>query len=46
MVEGAFVLAHGGNEYVANLTFTVFLSCFFAAIGGLIFRYDRGISGV
>lgn len=45
MAGGAIVNSGGGKEYPGNLTVFVFLTCFVAATGGLIFGYDIGISG-
>ncbi|KAK9936245.1 hypothetical protein M0R45_013095 [Rubus argutus] len=40
-------VANGGNnkEYAGNLTSYVLVTCIIAAMGGLIFGYDIGISG-
>ncbi|KAJ6701649.1 MAJOR FACILITATOR SUGAR TRANSPORTER MAJOR FACILITATOR SUPERFAMILY-RELATED [Salix koriyanagi] len=45
MAGGAFVPTSGGKEYPGKFTGRVFLTCIFAATGGLIFGYDLGISG-
>ncbi|KAB5573619.1 hypothetical protein DKX38_000816 [Salix brachista] len=45
MAGGAFAPASGGKEYPGKFTGRVFLTCIFAATGGLIFGYDLGISG-
>ncbi|XP_056159852.1 sugar carrier protein C [Syzygium oleosum] len=39
------VVATGGKEYPGNLTPFVTVTCVVAAMGGLIFGYDIGISG-
>ncbi|KAJ6308185.1 hypothetical protein OIU76_017876 [Salix suchowensis] len=44
MAGGAFVPTSGGKEYPGKFTGRVFLTCIFAATGGLIFGYDLGIS--
>lgn len=36
----------GGKEYPGNLTPFVTVTCIVAAMGGLIFGYDIGISGI
>ena len=43
----AVAIASGGNnkEYAGNLTLYVLVTCVVAAMGGLIFGYDIGISG-
>ncbi|KAG0481500.1 hypothetical protein HPP92_012358 [Vanilla planifolia] len=46
MAGGAIVYTGGkGSQYPGNITMFVFLTCFVAATGGLIFGYDIGISG-
>ena len=35
----------GGKQYPGNLTPYVVVTCIIAAMGGLIFGYDIGISG-
>ena len=35
----------GGKEYAGKLTSYVLVTCIIAAMGGLIFGYDIGISG-
>ena len=35
-----------GREYPGNLTVFVTVTCIVAAMGGLIFGYDIGISGI
>uniref|UniRef100_A0A6N2KS34 Major facilitator superfamily (MFS) profile domain-containing protein n=1 Tax=Salix viminalis TaxID=40686 RepID=A0A6N2KS34_SALVM len=45
MAGGAFAPTSGGKEYPGKFTGRVFLTCIFAATGGLIFGYDLGISG-
>ncbi|KAK4739264.1 hypothetical protein R3W88_002961 [Solanum pinnatisectum] len=46
MAGGNFIAADkGGFEYPGKLTRYVALTCIMAAMGGLIFGYDIGISG-
>ncbi|GER27194.1 sugar transporter [Striga asiatica] len=46
MAGGGFVPGPGGGkEYPGNLTTYVIVTCVIAAMGGLIFGYDIGISG-
>ncbi|KAA8515382.1 hypothetical protein F0562_019007 [Nyssa sinensis] len=46
MPAGGFVSGPGeGKEYPGNLTLYVTVTCIVAAMGGLIFGYDLGISG-
>ncbi|KAH0725014.1 hypothetical protein KY284_000879 [Solanum tuberosum] len=46
MAGGNFIVAdEGGSEYPGKLTRYVALTCIMAAMGGLIFGYDIGISG-
>jgi len=44
MAGGAFV-AQGGRNYEGGVTAFVIVTCLVAAMGGLIFGYDLGISG-
>lgn len=44
MAGGAFV-AQGGRHYEGGVTVFVVVTCLVAAMGGLIFGYDLGISG-
>lgn len=44
MAGGAFV-AQGGRNYEGGVTVFVVFTCVVAAMGGLIFGYDLGISG-
>ncbi|KAL0331321.1 UNVERIFIED_CONTAM: Sugar transport protein 1 [Sesamum angustifolium] len=44
-MAGGVVIAKGGKAYPGKLTCRVFCTCFVAAMGGLIFGYDIGISG-
>ena len=39
-------IANQGGEYNGRITSFVVLSCMIAAIGGIIFGYDIGISGL
>ena len=45
MAGGAFV-AQGGRHYEGGVTVFVVVTCMVAAMGGLIFGYDLGISGI
>ncbi|KAH9613107.1 hypothetical protein KSS87_023389 [Heliosperma pusillum] len=45
MAGGPVFVAKGGKEYPGNLTPYVLATCIVAAMGGLIFGYDIGISG-
>ncbi|KAM3739153.1 hypothetical protein ACB098_08G004200 [Castanea mollissima] len=45
MAGGAFVDAPSGKSYEGGLTAFVIFTCVVAAMGGLIFGYDIGISG-
>ncbi|KAK2977105.1 hypothetical protein RJ640_017629 [Escallonia rubra] len=45
MAGGGGIGAGNGKEYPGNLTLYVTLTCIVAAMGGLIFGYDIGISG-
>ncbi|KAL3624953.1 Transcription factor stp1 [Castilleja foliolosa] len=46
MAGGGFGPGPGdGKEYPGNLTPYVMVTCIIAAMGGLIFGYDIGISG-
>ncbi|KAG5614006.1 hypothetical protein H5410_013830 [Solanum commersonii] len=47
MAGGGGGISHGNNgkEYPGNLTLYVTMTCIVAAMGGLIFGYDIGISG-
>ncbi|KAM7254619.1 hypothetical protein ACFE04_003999 [Oxalis oulophora] len=45
MAGGGVVNNAGGREYPGNLTPFVLVTCIVAAMGGLIFGYDIGISG-
>ena len=46
MAGGGFVGPDGGKAYPGNLTLFVTVTCVVAAMGGLIFGYDIGISGL
>ncbi|KAL5543116.1 hypothetical protein UlMin_010826 [Ulmus minor] len=46
MAEGSFVDLAGGRNYEGGVTVFVVVSCMVAAMDGLIFGYDVGISGV
>lgn len=45
MAGGAFVAQGGGKNYEGGVTPFVVMTCLVAAMGGLIFGYDIGISG-
>lgn len=44
-MAGGFVLASEGGVYNGKITWFVVFSCVMAAMGGVIFGYDIGISG-
>lgn len=46
MAGGLAVTANDGEEYHGKLTCFVILACMMAAMGGVIFGYDIGISGL
>ena len=43
---GGMLPGDGKKEYPGNLTPFVMVTCIVAAMGGLIFGYDIGISGI
>lgn len=45
MPAGGFVVGDGQKAYPGKLTPFVLFTCVVAAMGGLIFGYDIGISG-
>ncbi|KDP42049.1 hypothetical protein JCGZ_03538 [Jatropha curcas] len=45
MAGGGFVAQGGGKKYEGGVTPFVIMTCLVAAMGGLIFGYDIGISG-
>ncbi|XP_048324104.1 sugar transport protein 10 [Ziziphus jujuba] len=45
MAGGGVVIVGGGRKYDGGITFFVVITCIVAAMGGLIFGYDLGISG-
>lgn len=46
-MAGGGVVTHGGNQnYKGGVTTFVVFACMVAAMGGLIFGYDLGISGM
>ncbi|KAM1216712.1 hypothetical protein ACFX2J_012965 [Malus domestica] len=45
MAGGAYVCGGGGCSYEGGVTIFVIFTCVVAAMGGLLFRYDPGISG-
>jgi len=45
MAGGGFIAQGGGRDYEARVTGFVVVTCVVAAMGGLIFGYDIGISG-
>ncbi|KAK6275745.1 hypothetical protein POUND7_005454 [Theobroma cacao] len=44
MAAGLSIISEGG-KYNGGMTMLVVMSCFMAAIGGVLFGYDLGISG-
>lgn len=46
MAGGGIPIGGGNKEYPGNLTPFVTITCIVAAMGGLIFGYDIGISGI
>lgn len=44
-MAGGVVIVGGGKKYDGGITAFVVISCIVAAMGGLIFGYDLGISG-
>lgn len=45
MAGGGFVSQGGGTHYEGGVNSFVIVTCLVAAMGGLIFGYDLGISG-
>lgn len=45
MAGGGFVGGGGGRSYEGGVTVFVVFTCLAAAMGGLLFGYDLGISG-
>ena len=45
MAGGAFVGSEDGRHYEGKVTVFVLVTCFVAAMGGLLFGYDLGITG-
>jgi hypothetical protein len=45
MAGGGFVAKGGRDNYDGGITAFVVITCIVAAMGGLIFGYDIGISG-
>lgn len=46
MAGGGPITPGNGKAYPGNLTLYVTVTCIVAAMGGLIFGYDIGISGI
>lgn len=46
MAGGGFVSDNGARQYEGRVTAFVIITCLVAAMGGLIFGYDLGISGL
>lgn len=46
MAVGIAITSQDGEYYNGKLTLFVIVSCMVAAIGGVIFGYDIGISGL
>lgn len=44
-MAGGFVVTSEGGVYNGKITWFVVFSCMMAAMGGIIFGYDIGISG-
>lgn len=44
-MAGGVIATSDGREYPGKLTGKVLVTCIVAAMGGLIFGYDLGISG-
>jgi hypothetical protein len=44
-MAGGVIGSSNGKDYPGNLTCKVLVTCIVAAMGGLIFGYDLGISG-
>jgi hypothetical protein len=44
-MAGGVIGSSSGKDYPGNLTCKVLVTCIVAAMGGLIFGYDLGISG-
>lgn len=45
MAVGLAITSSEGRQYSGKMTLFVVLSCMMAAMGGVIFGYDIGISG-
>ncbi|KAK8467311.1 hypothetical protein PHAVU_007G015600 [Phaseolus vulgaris] len=45
MAGGSFVSSENGRQYESKITMYVLVTCFVAAMGGLLFGYDLGITG-
>ena len=45
MAGGAYVAAGGGRNYEGKVTIFVLVTSFVAAMGGLLFGYDLGVTG-
>jgi len=45
MAGGAFAAVVNGRQYESKVTTFVLVTCFVAAMGGLLFGYDLGITG-
>ncbi|XP_061357911.1 sugar transport protein 10-like [Gastrolobium bilobum] len=45
MAGGAYVASGDGRQYEGKVTAFVLVTCFVAAMGGLLFGYDLGITG-
>lgn len=45
MTGGAYVGGGGGSSYEGGVTIFVIFTCVVAAMGGLLFGFDLGISG-
>lgn len=45
-MAGGGVVVQGGRQYEGGVTAFVIVTCLVAAMGGLLFGYDLGISGL
>lgn len=45
MAGGSFISSENGKQYEGKVTMFVLVTCFVAAMGGLLFGYDLGITG-
>lgn len=45
-MAGGGIVVQGGRNYEGDVTVFVIVTCMVAAMGGLLFGYDLGISGL